>query len=304
MPLEDVNIIESKVPKLSIGMPVYNSEDIIHDAIKSILNQTFTDFELIISDNHSTDGTAAICEGYAQADSRIKLFRQQVNMGGEANFKFVFDQANGVYFSWAASDDVRTDGFFEKNIDFLQENPDYSFSCSPNCFVGEENDPEKFKTFSINGSTYERLHSFLDFGMMSHGCFYSVFRREMLTDHTIAINPSYLAFDWAVNIHLLSKGKFGRIKDEKLILGFGVSSKPDFLINWGDNWIESCFPFSRFSKKFIITIRQNHELTALEKLSIFFKIYRFIIFIAWGQIKPFFFRPLSKIKRFILGKMK
>ncbi len=304
MPLEDVDLIESMVPKLSIGMPVYNSEDIIHNAIKSILNQTFTDFELIISDNHSTDGTASICKGYALADSRIKLIRQPVNMGGEANFKFVLDQAKGEYFTWVASDDMRTEGFLGKNIDFLEKNLDYSFSCAPNCFIGEENDPEKLKAFCIEGSLYERLYSFLDFGIISHGCFYSVFRRKMLTDHTIAINPTHFAFDWSVNLHLLSKGKFGRIKDEKLILGFGVSTKPDFFATMGNNWIENVFPFAEFSKRFIISVRQNHELNTSEKLSIISKIYRFNMLIASSQIKVKIFRPMSKVKRFLLGSKK
>lgn len=292
------------MPIVSIGMPVYNGEKYLRIAIKSILAQSFTDFELIISDNSSTDKTPAICEEYALIDSRIKYIRQQTNLGGEANFKFVFDQAQAEYFTWAAVDDIRTDGFLEKNILFLQANPDYSFSCSPNCFIGEENDPEKFKTFSINGSLYERLYSFLDFGIISHGCFYSVFRREMLTDHTIAVNPSYFAFDWAVNIHLLSKGKFGRTKNEKLILGFGVSTKPDFFITMGDNWMENVFPFSEFSKRFITMVRRNHELTASEKLSIIFKIYRFNILFACGQVKVKILRPLSKIKRSLLGKKK
>lgn len=289
---------------LSIGMPVYNGEKDLRRVIDSILLQSFTDFELIISDNNSSDQTPEICKEYALMDNRIKYIRQTTNIGHEANFTFVFDQAQAEYFSWAAADDIRTEGFFEKNIKFLEANPDYSFSCSPNCFIGQENHPERFKTFSINGSLYERLYSFLDFGIISHGCFYSVFKREKLTDHTIAVNSSYFGFDWAVNIHLLFKGKFGRTKDEKLILGLGVSTEPDFLITTGDNLMENIFPFSEFSKKFITKVRRNHELTSLEKFSIILKIYRFSMFFACSQIKIILFRLLSKIKQSLLRKKK
>ena len=68
-------------PRLSIGLPVYNGEKYLSAAIDSILNQTYTDFELIISDNNSTDKTQAICQSYAQKDNRIKYYRLNENVG-------------------------------------------------------------------------------------------------------------------------------------------------------------------------------------------------------------------------------
>jgi len=97
---------KNNVPKVSIGMPVYNGEKFIHDALNSILAQTFTDFELIISDNGSTDSTEAICRVYAEKDDRIRYVRQVENKGGLFNFKFVLDEAVGDYYMWAAHDDV------------------------------------------------------------------------------------------------------------------------------------------------------------------------------------------------------
>ena len=92
-------------PKVSIGMPVYNGEKFIREALDSLLAQTFTDFELIISDNASTDGTEAICRKYVERDSRIRYVRQTINRGGTANFLFVLSKARGEYFMWAAADD-------------------------------------------------------------------------------------------------------------------------------------------------------------------------------------------------------
>jgi glycosyltransferase involved in cell wall biosynthesis len=99
-------VIAEKPPQVSIGMPVYNGEKFIREAIDSLLMQTFTDFELIISDNASTDSTKEICEEYAARDERIRYVRQQKNRGAGYNFKFIFDEAVADYFMWAAADDV------------------------------------------------------------------------------------------------------------------------------------------------------------------------------------------------------
>jgi glycosyltransferase involved in cell wall biosynthesis len=93
-------------PTVSIGMPVYNGERFIREALDSILEQTFTDFELIISDNASTDGTDAICCDYATRDSRIRYLRQNENKGALFNFEFVLNEARGSFFKWAAVDDL------------------------------------------------------------------------------------------------------------------------------------------------------------------------------------------------------
>jgi glycosyltransferase involved in cell wall biosynthesis len=95
-----------RIPKVSIGMPVYNGEPFISKALDSLLAQTFTDFELIISDNASTDSTEAICREYAARDTRIRYVRQSENKGATKNFQFVLDEAQGQYFMWAAADDM------------------------------------------------------------------------------------------------------------------------------------------------------------------------------------------------------
>lgn len=99
-------IIKNNILKVSIGMPVYNGEKYIKQALDSLLAQTFVDFELIISDNASTDNTEAICQTYLLKDKRIKYYRQVENLGASKNFQVVLRKANGSYFMWAASDDL------------------------------------------------------------------------------------------------------------------------------------------------------------------------------------------------------
>ncbi|UZR28728.1 glycosyltransferase family 2 protein [Methylococcus mesophilus] len=119
--LQDPATITSKV---SIGMPVYNGEKFIREALESLLTQTFTDFELIISDNASTDGTEAICHEYAARDPRIRYIRQSENRGATANFQFVLDEAVGEYFMWAAADDRRNPEFLRLALSVFEDDDD------------------------------------------------------------------------------------------------------------------------------------------------------------------------------------
>lgn len=107
-------------PLVTIGLPVYNGENYIREAIDAILSQTFEDFELIISDNASTDSTEAICRKYAVKDSRISYHQQAKNLGAAPNYNFVFHQAQGKYFKWLAHDDGCAADFLEKTVKILE----------------------------------------------------------------------------------------------------------------------------------------------------------------------------------------
>lgn len=117
-------MIESSIPRVSIGLAVYNGEKYVAEAIESILAQTYTDFELIISDNASTDNTAAICQQFSARDSRIRYHRNTTNIGGANNENLTFKLARGKYFRWAAHDDVCHPQLLEKCVKVLDENLD------------------------------------------------------------------------------------------------------------------------------------------------------------------------------------
>ena len=111
------------VPKVSIGLPVYNGERYLRFAVDSILQQDYTDFELIISDNASMDKTPDICRDYAELDSRVRYHRYEVNQGASHNFRRVFELARGKYFKWAAYDDVCLPGFLRVCVETLDQAP-------------------------------------------------------------------------------------------------------------------------------------------------------------------------------------
>jgi len=111
-------------PRVSIGLPVYNGERYLSATIDSILSQDFGDFELIISDNASTDRTGEICRDYARRDARICYFRNERNLGAGPNYDNCFHKARGTYFKWAAHDDCLAPDYLSKAVAALEAAPD------------------------------------------------------------------------------------------------------------------------------------------------------------------------------------
>lgn len=110
-------------PRVSLAMPVYNGERFISVALESLLNQTFTDFELIITDNASTDGTEASCRDFAQRDGRINYIRNKSNLGAAANFNLGYRRSQGTYFKWCAHDDFLSHDYLEQCVKVLDATP-------------------------------------------------------------------------------------------------------------------------------------------------------------------------------------
>lgn len=110
-------------PRISVGLPVYNGENFIREALDSIRAQTFEDFEIIISNNASTDKTEEICQEYAAKDRRIRYYRNQENLGSSWNNNRVFELSTGEYFKWNAHDDMCAPEFLERCIEVLDQDP-------------------------------------------------------------------------------------------------------------------------------------------------------------------------------------
>lgn len=110
-------------PRVSIGMPVFNRQRYVAAAIEAHLNQTYPGFELIITDNASTDRTSEICRAYAVKDQRVKYFLNPSNLGATENYRRCFELAKGEFFRWAPSDDLISPNFLERAVQVLDEEP-------------------------------------------------------------------------------------------------------------------------------------------------------------------------------------
>lgn len=222
--------LSSPVPPVSIGLFIYNAATTLRTAIDSILSQSFEDFELVISDNASTDDTEKICREYAQRDPRVRYIRQQKNQGASRNLEIVFDEARGEYFMWAAHDDVRSPDYLELNLKFLQSHPDYVASTSPVMSEGNAPDPIGMADISLDqGAGEERFLACLE-TWRANGRFYSLFRREAIAGCKGLRTADYVGSDIALILELAMKGKFKRLEQGYVVLGrHGVSGSGDLL---------------------------------------------------------------------------
>lgn len=111
------------VPKVSIGLPVYNGEKYLRAALDCILRQDYVDFEVVICDNASSDGTEAICRDYAARDSRIRYTRNEQNIGASGNYKRVFELSRGEFFKWASHDDEFDPSLVRRCVETFAKSP-------------------------------------------------------------------------------------------------------------------------------------------------------------------------------------
>jgi glycosyltransferase involved in cell wall biosynthesis len=193
-------------PLVTIGMPVRNGGQQIKVAIDSLLAQTHRNIRLVISDNCSTDDTAAICREYAQRDSRVVLHEQAQNLGICGNFRFVLMQSRSDYFMWACHDDIWAPEFIQRNLANLMAHPTAVCSTSRVAMVTLEGESHLSNgTFALEGDRVQRLQRFLwDPGEVSR--FYGVFRAEPLK-RSFPADIDVFGYDWIVMALNLLEGE-------------------------------------------------------------------------------------------------
>ena len=267
---------QEKSPRLSVGMPVYNGELFIQRAIESILAQTFTDFELIISDNNSTDSTQEICEKFLKQDNRIRYFRQEENIRTHRNFSFVLKHAKYEYFAWAAADDYLDNDYMEKNIKVLASNKNIVSSVGKIVPYGTEsldintklihttNYPKFIKNYvkksrhkkiidvvPVSGSYRKKLRHFLKH-TKSLSRFYGVHRTEQL--RKCIMDKPFICVETAIFLNLLKLGDFHEELSTTLYeFDEGVSTTGIIRMakNSEHNWFGIIFPFYPYMNWFV-----------------------------------------------------
>ncbi|MEL6691095.1 MAG: glycosyltransferase family 2 protein, partial [Pseudomonadota bacterium] len=206
------NLTQNQPPKVSIGLPVYNGENYLKEALHCLLAQTFTDFELIISDNASTDSTQSICEAYAEKDSRIRYFRQPENRGAGANYDFAFHQAKGTYFRWCTHDDLMSHDCLEASVAHLDAHPE-AVGALPKGVREVDEMGRTLRPVDIvfGSSSSKAAERFAAYALLSKSplfhCmpFFSLFRREALAKTNL--HGDYLGSDRILIAEMLLHGE-------------------------------------------------------------------------------------------------
>jgi glycosyltransferase involved in cell wall biosynthesis len=200
------------VPRLTIGLAVYNGENYLAESVESLLGQTFEDFELIISDNASTDGSAAICREYAERDSRIRYFRQPHNIGSAPNHNFTIEQARGELFKTAAHDDLYARDLLKRCVDALDAHPEVVLAHSWSAVIDGEGAVTELVAYPVDtsaASAPDRLRSMLFDGWGDDEG--GVVRTEVLK--RTALHGSYHFADRTFTAEIALHGPFYMVPD-------------------------------------------------------------------------------------------
>src|SRR5882672_4922425 len=160
--------MESQNPQVSVGLPVYNGERFLRQTLESIVVQTFSDIEVVISDNASTDTTEAICRELAARDIRIKYHRQQVNHGPFWNFSRVCRLSRGQYFLWMAYDDILLPTYIERCVGVLDKDPEVVLCYSQMDDIDEDNNPVASSMTFADASSPLPENRFAELMSMAH----------------------------------------------------------------------------------------------------------------------------------------
>lgn len=201
---------------LSVGLPVFNGEAYVADAIASVLGQQDVDLELVIADNGSTDQTEEVCREAIRGDDRARYVRSEVNRGAAWNFNRVVELATGFYFKWAAHDDLCSPGLAARCIDVLAEHPVVSLAFARVVDIGTQGDELRSRPSYdlVHGvSPARRARTVLS---TPTPCFevFGVARRHQLLETDLI--GSYTSSDRTLIFEMALRGRFVEVQDELL----------------------------------------------------------------------------------------
>jgi glycosyltransferase involved in cell wall biosynthesis len=279
----DVSFKPPEQPRVTIGVPVRNGERFLAATLDSLLLQTFSDFELIISDNASSDSTGQIAAAYAAMDDRIKYHRHQENVGISGNYNYLVSVAKGGYFKWAAGDDLCEPTLLERCVDTLEQNSDVVLAYAKTRFIDDAGGPLEYIDPGFNlqsGSAKERLRYVIFAGHWVNAIF-GLIRTAALRQTSLL--PRYAGGDYPLLGELAVRGKFVEVPEAlflRRIHSAASSQNTQDLALLTQMWtgkVEPSFPNWSRSHDHFKTITGS-DMGAGEKFSLLFSLGRSMFF--------------------------
>lgn len=201
-------------PRVSLGVPVYNGERHLEAALDSLVGQTFTDLEIVISDNGSTDSTPDICRRYAAADDRIRYVRHDENRGATWNFNHVLSLCGGEFYKWAAHDDVVAPQFVERCVEALDRHPDAVLAFGGVVAIDDDGEPFRLKHQQVRvpaAPVARRFQKILSLSDVNPEAIFGLMRRSALLETRGQMD--YAAADHTVLVELALRGWFVEVPE-------------------------------------------------------------------------------------------
>jgi len=213
---------------VSIGLPVFNGERYLRQALDSLLAQDYEHFELIISDNGSTDATPQICREYTARDKRISYYRSEVNLGAAWNFNQVFQLASGAYFMWAAHDDYWDSRYLRSCLEAFSTSGSVILAGTMCDLINAETGnliytDEGFSTVGLKpAERFRRYKSTIHAGRHIGGIFYGVYKSNAL--RKVMPMRRVVANDHLILAQLCFEGEFVTVPERLIVKRWGGAS--------------------------------------------------------------------------------
>lgn len=298
------------VPKVSIGMPVYNGENYLEQSLTSLLNQSFKDFELIISDNASTDKTEKICRSYAVADPRVHYYRYEENQGAAWNFNNLVSLARYEFFMWAAHDDLWDSEYIKRCVEVLQQHSEVVLCYAATQEINEKGEiGRKTITDPQLGSPKPYVRFGASWRYSPHIPVFGLMRTDILKKTRLIGN--FPSSDRVLVVHLALLGPFYGIEDYMFFYrrhreqstGAGNYALPGkralsgrhALIEWYDPQRRGkiSFPHWRLLREHLISIKRT-PLSITERVACYAGILRWMVRQRWYLLNNLVLREPSK----------
>ena len=265
-------------PKISVLMPVYNTEKYIAEAIESILNQTFRDFEFIIIDDCSTDKTWEIIEKYDKIDNRIVVLKNEKNLKIPANRNKLVSMAKGKYIIWQDADDISMPYRIEKQYNFMEENPEVGICGGWLQFFNENGNQSIRKYASDDKSLRKTIFRYSPVAQPV-----AIIRKKIIYEVGKYNTDYQVAQDLDMSFRIGMKYKFANI--------------PEILLNYCEHNKSVTFSKLKTQELNTIEIRKKYSKGYGYKITIFDKVYNLIQYLSIYVIPP-------KIKIWLFNKLR
>lgn len=273
-----------KPPLVSIGVPVCNGEETLEASLHGLIKQSYSNIEIIISDNASDDRTESICHDFCSRFAFIRYFRFNDRISADKNFILVLQKSVGTYFMWTAADDIRSPNFVCECVSILELNPSCVAATGQDRMVtGSQLIPtSEWRTFDITGDLETRINKFLNISYYSNGLFYSLIRTSIAKEFNFKLLNGF-ASDWIFIMHLISRGEILRSGTSYTLLSDGgLSNSNKRWSAFRTSLLFWLFPLSNFIK---YTLLVSSSLALFQKVRLCYRLCILNLVAASTQIK-------------------
>lgn len=219
-------------PRVTVGVPVFNGEAFLEETLNSLLAQTYADFEIVVSDNGSTDRTEEICRTYAARHSRIRYVRSELNRGAAWNHNRLVELSTGELFKWNSADDVCAPEFLARCVEALDRDPCAVLACANVMEIDESGAPLTSRTIPAAVTSEDGVERFARHVQLDHLCthIYGVIRSSVLrrTDRI----GSYTDSDRVLLAHLALFGHFIVLPDVLFFNRHHANRSTEVYVGW------------------------------------------------------------------------